>query len=211
MGVRSEQRESGIITAVAGASQSGKTASVKQETDSHERLLIWDVRGEYSGWEGNKITRLETQAELFAVTGDIGPGRYSYFPLGDDIDAEFKYFCKIAYQWGQLWPCSVIADEISDVTSPGKAPKGWGDLLRKGKYWGMWIYGITQFPSESDKTIWRNADVFRSFRIDADMDRDYMAKRMALRPVDLPLKNLDFTQRRAGTTDFTQETLTFKS
>lgn len=79
----------------------------------------------------------------------------------------------------------MVAEEIADVTSPGKAPDARGLLVRQGLGWGINIYAITQRPAESDKTVMGNATYFHAHAMSRSKDRKYMAEEM-----DLPVEQL---------------------
>jgi len=170
------ERESGSIVAVAGASQSGKSTWLRKERlEQASRLLVWDPRGEYPANMPN-VERIDSKEDLFEACEGSGSGRYAFVP-SMKLHEDFHFWCLMAFHWGKYWPIVAVADETADVTSPNKAPDAWGQLLRKGKFYGSWIYGVTQSPTESDKTIWFNADEKVCFRVDGDHERDYMAKR----------------------------------
>ena len=192
-GVRmpSQQRDDGVLVAVAGASRSGKSAFVKIDTREHARVLVWDVRREYPR-EGFKSA--DTHKALIDATDSSSRGRWAFHPPGGQA-RDFEFFCRVALLWGQLWPCTVIVDELAEVTHPGKAPPAWHKLVTQGAHWGIWVYGISQSPAESDKTIWRNAHRLRCFRMVADQDRAYMARRMGIDPAQLPVLPLEWVER----------------
>ncbi len=195
-----QERESGKIIAVAGASQSGKSSQVKTDISTHERVAVWDVRGEYPNAKyALNMRKVTTRRELIDALSDDQPCRVAYMPtFSQSIADEFDFFCRAAYAWIKYWPATIVCDELADVTNPGKAPPAWGELLRKGKYYGAFIYGISQSPQESDKTIWRNADVWRCLRVEGEDALIYMAKRMAISADKIPTVNLEFVQRLAG-------------
>jgi hypothetical protein len=179
----------GSLTVAVGASRSGKTAHVKRELAKHVCWLAWDVEGQY---EGRVIT---SAAELARICGSGADGRYSYRPrsLGD-----FGHWAECAFLLARVrekrFPdrvhMAVVAEETSDVTSPGKAPDGWGMLIRRGLKYGVDIYAITQRPSESDKTVMGNASIIHCCGLQRAGDRKYMALEM-----DIPIAELQGLDR----------------
>ncbi len=174
------------ITLVCGGSGSGKSAWVKRQAKHSRRVLAWDPLREY-GKAG-----FEQHFDLSALALKLDQrktGRFAYVPedLGD-----FAMFCRIAYAWGD---CMVIAEELADVTSPGKAPKAWGKVLRQGRHRALDVYGITQRPAESDKTIIGNATLTHCCKLKRAEDRVYMAKQMDV-PVEMlhALKPLEWVE-----------------
>jgi len=187
-------RKDGRLTALAGQSRWGKTHWLRQQVRSAVRALNWDPRGEFLE-EG--FTKVQTIPELAGMLREIGeqPAQISYWGNLEDFDA----WCRLAYAWGQLWPAAISADEIADVTHAAKAPAGWGELIRKGLFFGNHIYAITQRPQECDKTVWGNATVLHSYGFISPDDQEYMARRLAV-PLEqfAALQKYQFCERSAG-------------
>jgi len=104
--------------------------------------------------------------------------------------SEFGDFCRLAYAWGMCGNeinqhTTCIAEELADVTSPGKAPETWGVMLRQGLGWGMNIYGVSQRPAESDKTIMGNLTFIHAHFMSRAQDRKYIAEEMDINPDDI--------------------------
>lgn len=192
--IRTEQRDNGKMLAYAGSSRQGKSHHAKKDTKKHKRLAIWDTRGEYLE-AGVEVVR--TLSELAAKMKQAGKGPLRVALWADSL-GDFEGFCQLAYAWVQLWPATILAEETSDVTNPGKAPPGWGVLLRKGLFYGGWIYATTQRPQESDKTIWGNATIKRCFTLVDENDRVYMARRMSSTPDALNMPQFHYLELQAG-------------
>lgn len=173
------------LTAVTGKSRSGKSAFVKREVAKLARALFWDPDAEYV--EAGISTPVYDRKTMFAIVdrenrGYRERGRFSYVaPVNTD---EFNFWALAALHWGN---CAAVAEETSDVTHPGKAPERWGQLVRRGAKRGIAIYALTQFPGESDKTIWRNARRVVCFQLDGS-DRSYMAKRLGITAEKFPVQ-----------------------
>lgn len=166
------------ITVVVGKSRSGKSAYVKRQVKAARRLLVWDPDGEFV--EAGICQPLTTRQQLLDVVSRSAHGRFSYVaPVRRD---EFNFWSLAVLHWRN---CVAVAEETSDVTSPGKAPEQWGQLIRKGAKRGIVLYGVTQAPSESDKTIMRQARFVVCFVLGRDVDRAYMAAE-----IDLPKERL---------------------
>lgn len=126
------------------------------------------------------------------------PGRFCY----TGPDSGFNDLCKLGYLWGQVWPIVFIGEEISDVTSPGKAPDWWGQLIRKGLYYGNHIYSITQRPAECDKTVWGNASVIHTHLFRRAEDREYMARQLGCGVQQIEaLQQFDYLEQWIGETE----------
>jgi len=176
------------IVVVAGSSGSGKSEWVKRQIRRKRRVIVWDPDGEYDG------QRFASVRELLQVAraNPAGPGRYC---LTSARLADFDLWAKIAFAWAN---CVAVAEETADVTSPGKAPEGWGQLVRRGRKRGITVIGVTQRPAESDKTIMGNATLIHCGRLARDKDRRYMAQELDC-PLDaLPTEPLEWVERRPG-------------
>lgn len=171
-------RELGQVTAVAGAPQSGKSTWMRKQVEEADRVLVFgDWRGDYLA---AGFTPLATPQEILTtLKGHKGEGRFTY--RGED----FETWCWAAIRWGLYNPCTLIADELAYVTRPGKAPKEWGQLLRMAAGNGLFLYGCTQRPSESDTTIWGIADVLHCHRLVRADDADSLARELNCKPEDL--------------------------
>lgn len=161
------------ITLVCGGSGSGKSTFVKRNATDADRIIVFDSDEEYASLPG--FTRIAKAGDLIRYLQRAKKGRFAFVPRGTGSDELFDLWCKAAFAWGN---CTVIAEELADVTSPGKAPDGWGQLVRRGRKRGLRIFGITQRPSESDKTIVGNASRIWCGSMTRADDRRYMAKEM---------------------------------
>ncbi|MBT3041991.1 MAG: hypothetical protein KME67_03945 [Candidatus Thiodiazotropha sp. (ex Codakia orbicularis)] len=158
------------IIVVCGGSGSGKSAWVKRQIARARRLLVWDVNDEYQG------VRITTRRDLLAaVRGNkTKPFKIRYVPQAVTPE-EFSFWCEVAFVAGNL---TAVAEETADVTSPSKAPPGWGKVVRRGRHQRLIVYGITQRPAESDKTIIGNKTLIHCCMLKRAQDRAYMAKEM---------------------------------
>ncbi len=166
------------ITVVCGSSGSGKSAWIKQQLKGRSRVIVWDIDEEYIDEKGFQAVR--SRAELLILLQKRKKGRFAYVPKNLN---EFNLWCRAAFAWGN---CTAIAEETADVTTPSKAPDGWGVLIRRGRKRGIAVIGVTQRPAESDKTIIGNASLIHSGLLKRPQDRKYMAAEM---DIDLKLMN----------------------
>jgi hypothetical protein len=176
------------------------------------RLLVWDSVGEWT--RGRVVTPVPGLLELHAaITPCLAKGggfRYGY--TGPATRAHFETFCRLAWVWMRSAPDSVlVVEELADVTSPGKAPAAWGEIVRKHRHVQGRVYALTQRPAESDKTIVGNAAVIHGGFMAFAEDRAYMA-----RCLDVPLaevtalRRLDWIERDMRTGALTRGTLNFR-
>lgn len=173
----------GSLYVAVGASRSGKTAWVKQQLKKYGAVLVWDVEEMYKG------RRARTQKQLIALVEKLANGE-NFTACYTGPLTDFDYWSKCAFYLAKARQnnpagLAVVAEELADVTTPGKAPEAWGVLVRRGLKRGVDIYAITQRPSESDKTIMGNASVIHCCGLQRANDRKYMAQEM-----DVPVAEL---------------------
>lgn len=205
------RRPDGEAILVCGSRGSGKSGWTRQRCEGVERLLVWDSVGE---WSRDRLVRpVRSLTELHRlVTADLahpGPFRIGY--TGPVNAKTFNTFCKLAFVWMKAAPGGVlVVEELADVTSPGKAPEGWGEIVRKGRHYSGCIYGLTQRPAESDKTLAGNADVIHCGRLSFPTDRKTLAEYLDV-PVDdiTELQSLHWIERDMRTRELRTGVLTF--
>ena len=191
-----ERRPDGRLVVVTGASRSGKTLWTRREVERAPRLLVWDSVGEWGDVAScERITDIRELARRCAP-----PARSERLAYVAPITAaEFERFCKLAWVWIRVAPGILVVEELADVTSPGKAPPAWGELVRKGLRYGPHIYALTQRPAESDKTVIGNASTIHCHRMARAQDRAYMARELDVDQSQLDaLKPLEFIEKHAG-------------
>lgn len=162
------------ITAVIGATGSGKGVFVKRELrrGKPRRLLIWDPQDEY-GDHAPAVASLDgVRQALIAAKG--GAFKVRYVPRGDlaSWKVQFDAFCQLAYAAGDLW---LVCEELGDVTTAGWAPAGWSVITRKGRHRKLKVYGLSQRPAAIDKTFFGNCTTIRCGRMTVGADRKVMA------------------------------------
>lgn len=164
----------GKLIVIAGASRSGKTAFTLNEIKAHKRVIAWDPEDQFSQAAGFK--RVSSTKALIEALNDTSNVKIAYV-CGANLRKNFDFMCAVAYRWGlKFGACTVIAEELADVTNTAKATEKWGILLRRGLKRGITIYAISQRWAEADKTAIGNASEFVCFRMNGD-DIPYMAKK----------------------------------
>jgi hypothetical protein len=173
--------EDGRLVVAGGKSRSGKTTWTEKQVRASKlgRALAWDPEDQWSqlpGW-----TRVTKAGDLARMLGD-GKMKVAFVP-GLDYKKDFQLFCKLAFNWGDKFgPFDLIAEELADVTPPGKAIGAWGTLLRRGLKRGINIYAISQRWQEADKTAIGNASQIVMFSM-LPRDQKYMSKETGI-PLD---------------------------
>ena len=165
-------RPDGTLTVVTGASRTGKTSWVVERVKRSRRLLVWDSVGEWA--DRFNCERIRSINELSRAV--FRRGRFAF-----DVpctSANFDAFCRAAWIYIRAQHATLVVEELADVTSPGKAPIYWGEVLRKGLRYGPDIYALTQRPSESDKTVMGNASILHVHQMAREEDSRYMAREL---------------------------------
>jgi len=167
--------DDGRLYVVAGASRSGKTAWVKKQIAKSKRVIAWDVEAQWCEVAG--FERVTSRAALLDKVQQQGPLKLAYV-AGGDLAQEFGFWAGcVQYAGRYVGPVVAIAEELSDVTTPAKAPGNWGILLRRGLKRGITIYAISQRWAEADKTAVGNASEFVIFRQASGDDARYLARK----------------------------------
>ena len=143
-----------------GASTMGKTPLMMQRVGAARRVLVWDMKNQYPDQFGFERIR---PADLFERVKQ-GDGRLSVC----SYDA-------LAYWWGR---CKFIAEELADVSRPGKALLSWGLLCRRGAFRQVEVFAVSQRPTECDTTIFGSRSYTAAFFMPRREDRAHMAREM---------------------------------
>ena len=186
---------------VGGGTGSGKSTYIKRRIANEKSVLVWDAKDEYSDLRG--FHRISDPRQLAATLSKHKHGRWAYVgPL-----SHFDFWANAVWSWGN---CVAIAEELADVTSPGKASGKWGECIRKGRGFGIRIIGASQRPAEVDKTLIGNATEIVCGRLSRGADRKYMANELDLPLADLnELQKLHFIHRCMDTGAISREKITF--
>lgn len=173
------------IRAYVGASGSGKGVSVEQHLKAEKpaRLVVWDPQGEWASL-GRVVDSLEALRQ-----GMARPAWRLVYQPGMDLGkfpARFSAFCQLAYAAGD---CTMLVEELADVTSPSYAPPAWGRCCTSGRHRGLRIIACTQSPALVDKKFLGNATYIRCFTLREAPHR----QRMAL-ALDVPLQQINALQ-----------------
>lgn len=163
---------------VIGASGSGKSHYVKTILEKFNRAIIWDPDDEYSESKGVFTTSSASQLIAHIQSGD--DVRVRFVPRSMDgkyLEQCFEFVSLVAFVWGD---CVLVAEEIADVTTPSKALNGWGTVLRRGRKRGVKVVAVSQRPAEADKTIFTQARIIRTGRLDGEGDIARVANNMRI-------------------------------
>lgn len=178
------------IWAVIGASGTGKGLWIKQQLAALQppRLICWDFKNEY----GDHARPVETldgirRAMIAAKKGGL---RVRYLPRGageKNVRKEFEALCELVYAFGH---CVFIAEELSNVTTPGWAPAAWRKMTTSGRHEAVHIIGATQNPALVDKTFLGNCTLVHVCAL-----REYPHRQYVARSIDAPLQRVTDLQQ----------------
>lgn len=196
------QTVDGRLVILSGKSRSGKTAYTVKAVASDQRILAWDPEDQWSQLHGWK--KITSQKDLLVMIDKPGNGKYAFVP-GGHLVKEFDFFAGCALYWGRYHgACTVIAEELADVTTIAKAPGNWGLLLRRGLKRGITIYAISQRWQEADKTAIGNASEIVCFCMSTALNTAYMARntRIPLEALNalVPLEYIKFDMSTGAVT-----------
>lgn len=167
------------IWAAVGASGTGKGLWVKNHLRAERpaRLVVWDFKKEYSEFARLVPTLAGVRRAMIAAGAD-GPLRIAYCPVGSGEKAmrrEFEALCELVYAWER---CTFIAEELSNVTTPGWAPASWRKMTTSGRHAEIHIIGATQTPTLVDKTFLGNCTLIHCGPLREFAHREQMARAM---------------------------------
>lgn len=204
----SMQTEDGKLIVIGGATRSGKTAYVKKRVEKVKRITAWDPEDQWAqlpGW-----TKVTTRKALAEALTKKGPCKVA-FVAGGKLQDEFNFWAEcVMYAGRYVDPPVCIAEELADVTTPGKAPDKWGILVRRGLKRRITIYAISQRWAEADKTAVGNASLFVLFRQSSGDDITYLAKKTRVAYADLDgLQQFEYVEKCAITGTQKRGKLTF--
>ncbi len=183
---------------VVGYSGSGKTEWTLRETLADRWLLVWDSKGEADPWGTSRgrchvCTSLSALSQL--IKPDSSPRRIAVrVPVTRE---NFDVFCRLAWVYIRSHGGTLIAEELADVSTPGKAPIAWGEICRKTRDFGSWVYALTQRPQEVDNTAQGNASFFHCGMMADTSDAAYVARRLlCISPAEVEaLQPLEWIER----------------
>lgn len=199
----------GRLVVLAGSSRTGKSSYAARRFGKDAPAAAFDIEdqwGHLPGW-----TRHASAAAWAAAVLANKGGRHAFVPSGD-LQKRFDYFCTICFAFadkhGKL---TVIAEELADVTSPGKAPAAWGALVRRGLKRNVTIGAISQRWAEADKTALGNASEFVIFRQSSADDVRYLTKKTRI-PGDVidALQPFEYVLYDVGSQSHTRAKLPFR-
>lgn len=173
------------ITAVFGATGSGKSLYVRTRIGAARRLIIFDSMGEYRA-EGVRVVTT-ARGLIDAIRAGGKEFRLAFVPASaDKVRAEqFAFVCDVAYRVRNLM---LVVEELRFLTRPSWAPMEWARITSQGRHARLTVIGTSQRPASVDKDFVGNCTRVRSGRLAYDEDARAVAK--VLRVPDVTLLGL---------------------
>lgn len=174
------------VRAYIGATGSGKGVSVREHLTAERprRLFVWDPLGEYGQFVAATTGNLADVARMAQQAGAAGEVRVAYWPGADPTKyaERFAMFCRIVFAAGN---CTMLVEELADVTGPSHAPQPWRRCTTQGRHRGLRIIAASQRPAQVDKQFLGGCTYIRCFTLRYPADRQAMAACM-----DVPVAKL---------------------
>ncbi len=170
------------IRAYIGTTGSGKGVGIREHLtdDKPKRLAAWDPLGEY----GDFVTLTTGDLAVFARECAKGNFRIAFYPGPDTskFPALFALFCRIVFAAGN---CTVLVEELSDLTTASHAPQPWRRLTKQGRHRGLRIIAGTQRPADVDKNFFGGCTYIRCHTLRYLSDEKAMAACMKVSLTDI--------------------------
>ncbi len=160
------------VVYIVGATDTGKTTWLLGQLKGSRRLVVWDVKGEFA--RKGLARPVWTLTALHEILKSSRAGWFAYQPRNMD---DFALFCRLAFAWSR---CDLVVEELSDVTSPGRAPLWWGIVIRRGRDQHLRVWATAQRPAEADKTIYGNRTLLHVHQLVRLKDRREIAAEMGI-------------------------------
>lgn len=168
------------ITAVIGASGTGKSSFIKGELlKKYSRLFVWSPLEETDDYRSFCNGVVATRMTEFVNAVKNGERAVVFVPSGTaaNVKTQFDQFCRVVW----LVPgAHVLVEELSQVTMPSWAPPAWKKLSSAGRHKGLVIIGASQRPASIDKDFLGNCTEVRCYRVNYDADAKVMADSLNL-------------------------------
>lgn len=191
-------KHSAAFIAVIGATGAGKTEWIRQQLtrEKPKRLIVWDCKPVSDYARFGQVFSDRRELVQAVIASGRGPLRAIYRPgnKASEYKDKFDWLCRVAYAWTN---CTLVAEELAQVTKAGWSPDGWLAVVTMGRSQGLTVFGATQRPALCDKTFLSAASLVHCGRLGARSDRVTMADILDCSPDDLrDLKPMEWVERQ---------------
>lgn len=185
---------------IIGQSGSGKSSWVRsKDCPLHEYKfqIYWDVDEDYN------VHRYRSKSAFArALKAAVASGKpYKIALTLDDVTKDnYEFFCACVWQIADgSRDTAVVVEELADVTTQGKAGRYSGQLMRKGRKYGIDVFAVSQRPAEIDKTTYTQTVNRWCGYLDNEIDIKRMAGVMGVGQEYIKALNpLDYLYKKQG-------------
>jgi len=170
--------QDGQIFIYSGRSRSGKTAKCLMDIEAQkfDTIFVNDIEAQWHEIKG--FVKVTSLAEFKRICKSGKKGKYALVVNGD-LRHKFEQFCQCVFHYASYFGrCAIVAEELADCTTTGKAPPYWGAVCRKVLKRGAWVFAISQRWAEADKTCMGNAAKIYIFQPATLTDAKYLADKV---------------------------------
>lgn len=175
------------IWGVMAASGTGKGLWINEflSREKPARLVIWDYKKEYQE-HAPRLVENTDQLRAAMIKANAGPLRIRFKCKAGTpqktVMLEFEVVCRLVQTWGN---CCFIAEELSNVTTPGWAPPAWREMTTGGRHERVHIIGVAQNPALIDKTFLSNCTMIHVGPL-----REFRHRQTVARSMDVDVQKL---------------------
>lgn len=186
---------------IIGSSGSGKSSFLRSRAsplNKYDFIIFWDVDCDY---QAKRYTKKSQFARALARASASGKRYKIAFSPEEPTKENFEFFCKCVWEVGDgAKSIAVVIEELADVTTSGKASTTHGQIMRRGRKYGLDVFAVSQRPAEIDKTTYTQAVNRWCGFLDGEIEIKRMANIMNVTDNELrALDKLDYYYKTEGT------------
>lgn len=185
---------------IIGASGSGKTSFLKSKQSPlahYQFIIFWDVDEDH---ECTRYRYRSTFAHGLAQAVRSGKPYRIGLTLDNPSPEHYEFFCRCVWEIADgKRNTAVVVEELADVVGMGKAGRYAGQVLRKGRKYGLDFFAVSQRPAEIDKTTYTQCVNRWCGYIDNEIDIRRMSGLMNVSAEQIKsLKQLEYFYKKNG-------------
>lgn len=161
-----------MILVVLGRKGCGKTTEIKKRLKGLPRLLVFDTLAEYGDCG-------ETFYSALDLIEFVKQRNHRFFravlaPMqSQDISIDLAYLLRCAWIASD---CTIVIDEIDQVSSPTSIPFQLARMIRYGRHRGLHLIAASRRAAEVPRTLTSQADELISFNQTEPNDVKYIER-----------------------------------
>ena len=167
------------VIIITGQRGKGKTTYLKSIIEKYDRVIIFDLLGEFCQYETaynlkeyfQKLTRLRKESFFYL----------NYFnPKNSEED--FDIVCKSI---NRLQDIVFIIDELDYFTNANYTPKDFAEIIKRGRHQNLNVIASTRRPHEIPRLVTSQLSQFITFRQLEPRDLSYTKDVVGLNPEEI--------------------------